>query len=146
MSKPKQRHKSRELLLQLIFQWDYTKNSTQVSDLLRGIPSSTYDKEYFDQIHLDIFKKIELVDDVIKQNSIHGLKRLNKVELAVLRLASYELLFRDDIPFKVCIDQAAILNKKFGTTEGYKYINGVLDAIAQDKRKLEYLATKKKED
>lgn len=146
MSKPKLRHKSRELLLQLIFQWDYTEDTTQVSDILRGIPSSSYDKEYFDEVSTDVFKQIELIDDVIKQNSIHGLKRLNKVELAVLRLATYELLYRDDIPFKVCIDQAAILNKKFGTTEGYKYINGVLDSIAQDKRNLEYLATKKKED
>ena len=146
MSKPKLRHKSRELLLQLIFQWDYTADTTQVSDILRGIPSSSYDKEYFDEVSIDVFKQIELIDDVIKQNSIHGLKRLNKVELAVLRLATYELLYRDDIPFKVCIDQAAILNKKFGTTEGYKYINGVLDSIAQDKRNLEYLATKKKED
>ena len=74
MSKPKLRHKSRELLLQLIFQWDYTEDTTQVSDILRGIPSSSYDKEYFDEVSTDVFKQIELIDDVIKQNSIHGLK------------------------------------------------------------------------
>lgn len=58
------------------------------------------------------------------------IKELNQVECAVLRLAVYELMYRLDVPYKVIINEALELTKKFGSIEGYKYINGVLDKIA----------------
>lgn len=143
MSRAKERYNSRELLLQLIFQWSYTSDDAQ-SNTLSYRESNDYDKKYFDDLSRDIFKKIDFVDESIKLHSNHSLDKLSRVELAVLRLAVYEILFRDDVPFKVCIDQAARLNKKFGTVEGYKYINGVLDSVAKERRQLEYLAAQHK--
>jgi N utilization substance protein B len=144
MSSIERRYESRELLLKFIFQWEYTDNDSQFDSVSIIDGSVKYDKKYFQDISADIFKKIEFVDESIKQHSSKDIIDLSKVELAVLRLAVYELLFRDDVPFKVCIDQAARLNKKFGTVQGYKYVNGVLDAVARERRQLEYLAAKNK--
>lgn len=62
---------------------------------------------------------------------------LDKVELAVLRLGTYELKERQEIPYRVVIDEYVELTKMFGAEASHKYINGVLDAVARDLRPIE---------
>lgn len=59
-------------------------------------------------------------------------ERLNRVDRAILRLATYELLFDDDIPPAVAIDEAIELARSFGTTESPKFVNGILDRLRKD--------------
>jgi N utilization substance protein B len=65
---------------------------------------------------------------------------LDPIELSLLRLGSYELIKRIDIPYKVVINEAVSLAKKFGATDGHKYINGVLDKLAAQVRTIEIKA------
>jgi len=72
-----------------------------------------------------------------------AIEELDPIELSLLRLGSYELLKRIDVPYKVVINEAVNLAKKFGATDGYKFINGVLDGVARDVRAVEIKAEKK---
>ena len=63
--------------------------------------------------------------------------------LAVLRLAIYELIKRPDVPYRVIINEALELTKKFGSIEGYKFVNGILDRIAKKNRMTETKMDKK---
>ena len=57
-------------------------------------------------------------------------KSVSPIERAILLIATYEMMEHKDIPFKVVINEAVELTKDFGGTEGYKYVNGVLDKLA----------------
>jgi N utilization substance protein B len=73
----------------------------------------------------------EEIDRLIQEHSHNWrLDRMAKVDRSVLRVAVYELRFRDDIPKKVTLNEAVELGKRFGTEESSAFINGVLDRIA----------------
>ena len=81
-----------------------------------------------------IAEKKEELDERINAVSV-GWKtnRMNRTDLAILRLAVYEILFDDDIPDKVAINEAVELAKQYGEDESYSFINGVLGQITADK-------------
>ncbi|GIP48484.1 hypothetical protein D3C76_185430 [compost metagenome] len=70
-----------------------------------------------------------LLEDYLKGWQI---SRLSKVDRQVLRLATYEMIFRDDVPGKVAVNEAIELAKHFGTAESGKFVNGVLGKMIQD--------------
>ncbi|WP_068785174.1 transcription antitermination factor NusB [Paenibacillus phocaensis] len=70
-----------------------------------------------------------LLEDYLKGWQI---SRLSKVDRQVLRLATYEMIFRDDVPGKVAVNEAIELSKHFGTAESGKFVNGVLGKMIQD--------------
>ncbi len=130
--KPHARHKARALVLQAIFQWQFAANS--ISDIeaqyLAELNPKKADAEYFSDLLRGTIKNVEAIDAVITPFLDRKIKELNQVECAMLRLAVYELMYRLDVPYKVIINEALELTKKFGSIEGYKYVNGVLDKIA----------------
>ncbi|HSB97984.1 MAG TPA: transcription antitermination protein NusB, partial [Spongiibacteraceae bacterium] len=71
------------------------------------------------------------------------LKDLTPIELSLLRMGTYELAHRIDVPFKVAINESVSLAKKFGAAESHKYINGVLDNVARQLRAVEIAAEKR---
>ena len=77
-------------------------------------------------------EKIADIDALIKQFLENwDFDRLAAVDRAILRMSVYCLLFQKDIPFSVTIDEAVMIAKDFGSPDSYKFINGVLDAIAK---------------
>jgi N utilization substance protein B len=81
-----------------------------------------------------IIKKIGQIDKIITQNAPEWpLKQINKVDLAILRLALYELIIKPNEPPKVIIDEAVELGKKYGSESTPSFINGVLGAILNEK-------------
>lgn len=75
-------------------------------------------------------ENIEVVDNAIKMHLDHwDILRLSKVDLAILRMSSYSLLFQKDIPYSVTIDEAIDISKDFGSDDSYRFVNGVLDGI-----------------
>jgi N utilization substance protein B len=76
---------------------------------------------------------IENIGDIDKMLKNHlenwDISRLNRVDLAVLRMSAYSLMFQSDMPPSIVIDEAIGICKEFGTDESYKFINGVLDSI-----------------
>ena len=136
--KPQARRKARSLALQAIYQWqlvadDIVNIKMQFVD---KINSKKVDAEYFNDLLDGVIKNVGAIDEVIMPLLDRKIKDLDAVELAVLRLATYELMMRLDVPYKVVINEALELTKNFGSIEGYKYVNGVLDKIARGSRKL----------
>ena len=79
-------------------------------------------------------EKLADVDGTIVRQLEHwDFSRLNKVDLAILRLSTYCLLFQQDIPSSVTIDEAVDIAKEFGTDDSYRFINGVLDGIRKQR-------------
>ena len=136
--KPQARRKARSLALQAIYQWqlvadDIVNIKMQFVD---KINSKKVDAEYFNDLLDGVIKNVGAIDEVIMPLLDRKIRDLDAVELAVLRLATYELMMRLDVPYKVVINEALELTKNFGSIEGYKYVNGVLDKIARGSRKL----------
>lgn len=71
------------------------------------------------------------------------LEEIDPVELAILRLSTYELKNRVDVPYKVVINEGIELAKVFGATDGHKFVNGILDKLAPTLRATEVSANKR---
>ena len=88
------------------------------------------DVPYFKMIHEKIWDHIDELDAIyspfLKTTSLED---LTPIECAILRLASYELLYCTDVPPKVVVNESIELAKRYGTVEGFKFVNGVLDAL-----------------
>lgn len=85
---------------------------------------------------IEIFKgvkeNISQIDKIISDTSVKWSKeRLSKVTLTILRISIYEIVYREDVPISVSINEAVELAKKFGTDEETSFINGVLGAVSK---------------
>src|SRR3972149_7770176 len=134
--KPQARHKARSLALQAIYQWQLVADDVVniKMQFVDKINSKKVDAEYFNDLLDGVIKNVGAIDEVITPLLDRKITDLDAVELAVLRLATYELMLRLDVPYKVVINEALELTKNFGSIEGYKYINGVLDKVARQLR------------
>lgn len=129
------RRVSRELAMKLLFQFQLRDDDIQeqialfFSELEQPIEGS--EKEYFLDIVQGVMEKKDEIDGLI-QNHARGwsLDRMPKVDLAIMRLAIYELKFRQDIPWNVSINEAVELAKKYGGDQSKTFINGVLGKVA----------------
>lgn len=95
--------------------------------------SFTKEEEHYVRDKYDsIVKKLSEIDNII-DNTAKGwtADRLGKVDLTILRLAIYEILFDDDIPYSVAIDEAVELSKRFGRDESYSFVNGILGKLVK---------------
>ena len=73
----------------------------------------------------------EKIDRLIEQSADHWrLRRMAKVDLTILRMATYEMLFCSDIPMNVSMDEAIEIGRRFGSVDSSTFINGVLDQVA----------------
>lgn len=123
--------------MQAIYQWQMTAQD------LAEIERQFYTDENLHKADLSYFRELlHQVPAHLEELDIHLSKHLDRpvaevdpVERAVLRNACYELIYRRDIPYKVVINEAIKLTKKFGAEHGYKFINGVLDKVVKDLNK-----------
>lgn len=142
---PSARRNARFYALQAMYQWQI--NQTPLADLeteflLRHIKKKT-DVEYFKELIHAVPKHFDELDAHMKPFLNRSLQELDPVELAILRLGIYELAHRLDIPYRVSINESLELTKQFGSIEGFKFVNGILDQVARQLRKQEIAADKK---
>lgn len=110
------------------FRVDNDMSDTDVplfSELLQGINAHKSELDSMYSVYLD-----RTVDE------------LDPVEISVLRIGAYELIHRIEVPYRVAINESVELAKIFGATESHKYVNGVLDKLAQKVRAIEIKATR----
>ena len=131
---PETRRLARELALQVLFQQEFSPTLDYETGLktFRGnfqAPEEVWNYALTLLNGLETHK--EKIDQTIDSNSSHWtLDRMALVDLNILRIASYELLFlSDEIPPKTAINEAIEISKKYGTTESGGFVNGVLDQI-----------------
>ncbi len=88
--------------------------------------------DFVEKVFCGVFDNVDEIDDTIK-NNLRGWKinRISKVSLSLMRVAIYEMLYMDDIPHSVSINEAVELAKKYSTKDDASYINGVLGTVAK---------------
>lgn len=129
------RRELRESIFQLLFMTEFNPSEEmgeQKELYLDGIENlQEKDQAYIQDKFEKIRDKITEIDEILNQAS-KGWKtsRMGKVDLTILRLASYEVLFDEDVPAKVAINEAVELAKKFGGDDSPSFINGVLGKVA----------------
>jgi N utilization substance protein B len=134
------RRKGRILAFQALYSWDtgysQTGNTSISEELLNfsWIANNTQLNEEmtaFSRLLITgTVQNIATVDDMIgKHLENWELKRLNRVDLAVLRMSVYTLMFRSEIHPSIVIDEAIDISREFGTVDSYRFVNGVLDSV-----------------
>ena len=98
---------------------------------------SHVDLEYFQALLHGIPACVDELDATFEPLLDRKLEELDPIERTLLRMGTFELRERLDVPYKVVINEAVALAKKFGATDSHKYVNGVLDRAARDLRKVE---------
>lgn len=130
---PRLRRKARDLALQALYQWQLTECSvTSIEQqFLIEHANTRADFEYFSELFKQIVTECTELDALFGPFLDRPKADLSPIELAILRIGSYELSKRLEIPFRVVIDEALRLAKSFGATDSYKYINAILDSVAR---------------
>jgi len=149
------RRKGRILAFQALYSWDVSKAPVEDilnfswlqkdSEIKEGIEQAEpnevlKDEETFASLIIaGTIDHVSEIDKVIESylSDNWSLDRINKVALAILRTASYEILFQKDIDPKISIDEAVHIAREYGTDDSYKFINAVLDKIGKNERSKE---------
>lgn len=141
----KARHNARKHIVQALYQWQMAQASISEIEqqFLDDFLGTRVERPYFQSLLYEIPQRLQEIDAGFSAYLSRAQSEIDPIELAVLRLASYELLFRIDIPYQVIINEALQLTKTFGTQEGFRFVNGVLDKAAQTIRKEEYMSQAK---
>ena len=128
------RREARELALQMLYALD-TNPSAGLHDSLRAFREEQDEilagvREFAEELVRGVLDQQQCLDEAIKSRSKNwSLTRMPRVDLNVMRLAAYELMFRSDIPKKVSINEAIEIARKFGDKESPSFVNGILDEI-----------------
>ena len=127
------RRKARELALQVLYQMEITGDPSHAGpDSFWGhFPSRPGARDYAQRLIAGTVEHRAKIDGVI-ETAVENWKlgRLSKVDLIILRFATYELLFCPDIPLNVSIDEAIEIGDRYGSVDSSAFINGVLDHVA----------------
>ena len=135
----KARHFARRAVLQALYQWRFTGQPIDEiqAQFLAEDKAKTYDNNYFQALFQDISKRSDEIDSTFIPFLDREIESLTAIELITLRIGTYELHHRLDVPYRVVLNEALELSKLFGADEAYKYINGVLDKVAKIARQQE---------
>ena len=115
--------------MQALYQWELTGQvGAGIEDsFLNDWGLEGVDQEYFKQLVQGILKYTAELDRVLEKCLDRDLASVDPIERAVLRIGTYELQFRPEIPVRVVLNEAIELARVFGAEEGYRFVNGVLD-------------------
>lgn len=131
------RKDARESFMQLLYEMEMQQDyGAQIKErfLSQLEESRVIDLDYIERIYTAVMDHLTEIDRVLESASANWkLSRIARVDLAVLRLSITELLYLDDIPDSVSINEAVELAKKYGTDESGKFVNGILGKIAKGK-------------
>lgn len=139
------RSKSRSLATQAIYQWQVTGDDIGeiISGFLAEHTGGDFQVDYFQDLVRGMAMQLDSLDDALKPLLDRPVEEVDLVERAILRLGAYELLKHPEVPYRVVINEWVELAKTFGADKGHKYINGVLDKLAQVLRPVEVAARKR---
>lgn len=122
--------------MQAVYGWDLsgTDASAQIASLLDDAPGASEELRAFSTLlAAGVAEHVQQVDAVIGAHLQHWeISRIAKVDLAILRVGAYELLYQPLTPGSVVIDEAVLIAKEYGSDASFKFVNGVLDAIRRE--------------
>ncbi len=121
--------------MQAIYQWEMNNEvaSEIEAQFIEDQPLGNADREYLHLLISGTINHVEEIDNIYKPFLSRDVKDLDKVDQAIIRMATYELLYMTDVPYKVVINEAIMLAKEFAAQDSHKFVNGVLDKIVKDR-------------
>ena len=133
------RTNARQSAVQALYQWQITGQN------LNEIEQQFYVNENFKKVKRSYFRELlhgvpgqlKALDSALLEFVDRTINEIDPVERAILRVGVYELVNRQDVPYKVILNEGVNLAKRYGATESYKYVNSVLDKVAQKQRPFE---------
>ncbi|HAY45254.1 MAG TPA: transcription antitermination factor NusB [Gammaproteobacteria bacterium] len=130
------RHKARRTAVQALYQWDITDQSADVirDHFIETEGSKGVDTSYLAMLISEVPQYCEELEAALEPFIDRPFNSLDPIERAILRLASYELMHQLEVPPKVVINEAIELAKVFGAEHSFRYVNGVLDKLAESSR------------
>lgn len=131
--------RARKLALQALYQWLMSGSDLyEIEAQFRVINNmEKVDGEYFSRLLHGVPAHVVELEAGISPFLDRELGSLNPIELTVLRIGSFELVHCPEIPYKVVLDESISLTKEFGSQDGHRYVNGVLNNLAKQIRSVE---------
>ena len=135
----KARGMARRFAMQAIYQWQMTSDDTKgiAQQYVDENKTATADFDYFRELFFGVEENLEVIDKTLLQYTKRAIDSVDPVERAILRLASYEFLNRLDVPYRVVLNEAVTLSKKFCAAQSHTFVNAVLDKVAHELRATE---------
>jgi N utilization substance protein B len=133
------RHRSREVALQMLFQYDASDQEPQrIVELYRDcFGEGSLPDEFSIKLFYQVADNLARLDAIIEESSDNWrLERMSFVDRNILRIGASEIAGEDEVPARVAINEAVELAKRFGTAESPAFVNGILDRVARDKQKI----------
>lgn len=133
------RTNARKAAVQALYQWQMTGQNLSLIEQHFAEEAWLKDAQtsYFKELFHGVPEHLEEIDHALTEFVDRPVDAIDLVERAILRIGTYELLFRLNMPYKVVLNESINLAKCFGADGSHKYINGILDKIAQQKRNIE---------
>lgn len=129
------RRRSREFALQVLYQLEITKQEAlrTLAQFQEHFSEGVERDDFVERLVLGVSEHRKEIDRLIEQYSENWrLDRMNTIDRNILRMAAFELLYCEDIPPKVTLNEAIDLGKRYGTDESGSFINGILDRIQNE--------------
>ena len=138
------KRRARKLALQALYQWSMSGHElTEIETQFRVANNmEKVDTEYFCRLIYGVPKHLSELEENFTPFLDRPIQSLNPVELSALRMGSFELLFCPEIPYRVVLDESISLTKAFGSQDGHRYVNGVLNNLARKVRQVEISSEK----
>ncbi|KTD74795.1 transcription antitermination factor NusB [Legionella waltersii] len=133
------KRRARKLALQALYQWLMSGSDIpEIEAQFRAINNmAKVDGEYFCHLLYGVPKNVQELETSFSPYLDREVSALNPIELTVLRIGSFELLHCPEVPYKVVLDESILLAKEFGSQDGHRYVNGVLNNLARQVRSVE---------
>ena len=134
------RSRARQLAVQGLYEWHLSGNNIddiakQCLDAKRG---KNIDEQYFEELIFKVSSKAGELNELLTPFLSREMKEIDPVEQAILQLGAYELTQKIEIPYKVIINESIELAKTFGAEQSHKFVNGILDKLAEKNRSVEF--------
>ena len=133
------RRRARRRALQALSQWQLNDDSA-VSIIRQFVEEQSFDgvdQDYFEQLVREVVTRQAELDQALAPHVKRVDASLDQMERAILRLGAYELIHRLEVPYRVVIDEAIELSHRFGAEQAHTFVNGVLDRLADEVRRIE---------
>jgi N utilization substance protein B len=136
------RTNARKAAVQALYQWQMAgQNLAEIErQFLEDERLKDAQKSYFVELFYGVPKNLDEIDQALSEFVDRPVDTIDPVERAILRIGAYELLYRLNMPYKVVLNEGINLAKDFGADGSHKYVNGILDKVAQQTRAVEIKA------
>ena len=134
------RKRARRRALQGLYQWQITRPESAeiVRQFLEEQNFENVDRDWFQMLIKGVISPHTALDDQLKPFLDRPSSQLDIMELLILRMAAFELIYHPEIPFPIVLDEAVDLAHRFGAEQGHSFVNAVLDKAARQWRKDEF--------